>query len=239
MRTINDECGHHEGDNALIDVAHILKNTFRESDIIARIGGDEFAILLLDPASPEIDDVIINNVHSTVRKFNELRNRNYTLCLSIGVANYNPAKPCSIDELITQADILMYEDKKQKCDKDMLKAPQDILHEKRSFQRYKTGDDYWATLDGSERIRIKDVSLGGICLKTSHHFTADTLHEVNIISTDNEEIISSGKVVRSFLIDSKSDQDKYSAYFETALKFDEKNYSFIETLELFISRFAS
>ena len=44
MKQINDLYGHQEGDNALKDTANILKNTFRETDIIARIGGDEFAV---------------------------------------------------------------------------------------------------------------------------------------------------------------------------------------------------
>ena len=45
LKWINDHYGHNEGDQALIDLANILKKTFRESDIIARIGGDEFVVL--------------------------------------------------------------------------------------------------------------------------------------------------------------------------------------------------
>jgi len=46
MKSVNDQCGHSEGDKALTATANILKNTFRESDVIARIGGDEFAVMI-------------------------------------------------------------------------------------------------------------------------------------------------------------------------------------------------
>ena len=45
LKWINDHHGHNEGDQALIALGNILKKTFRESDIIARIGGDEFVVL--------------------------------------------------------------------------------------------------------------------------------------------------------------------------------------------------
>ncbi len=56
MKWINDTLGHEEGDRALVDIATILKDTFRLSDIIARIGGDEFAVLVIDTTAvtPEI-----------------------------------------------------------------------------------------------------------------------------------------------------------------------------------------
>ena len=48
MKQINDTYGHHMGDLALMDTAVILKEVFRESDIISRMGGDEFTVVLLD-----------------------------------------------------------------------------------------------------------------------------------------------------------------------------------------------
>ena len=48
MKRINDEFGHNEGDNALINTAAILNRSFRSSDIIARLGGDEFTVLVTD-----------------------------------------------------------------------------------------------------------------------------------------------------------------------------------------------
>lgn len=50
MKLINDTLGHPEGDRALVEVSDVLRKTFRESDIIGRIGGDEFAVLAIEPA---------------------------------------------------------------------------------------------------------------------------------------------------------------------------------------------
>jgi diguanylate cyclase (GGDEF)-like protein/PAS domain S-box-containing protein len=235
MKAINDTLGHSEGDKALIDIANILKNTFRESDIIARIGGDEFAVLLVGHASPKVDNVIINNVQNKTRSFNELNDREYQLCLSIGVAHCDPARPCSIDELMTQADSLMYEDKKRKIEGETTKEPGDEFIEKRSFQRYKTGDDCWAALDGSDRISIKDVSLGGICLRTLEQVSNDSVHEIKIVSSENKEIKSGGTVVRSSPVSSADNKGKDSAFYETALRFDVKNIRFNKSLEKFLS----
>jgi diguanylate cyclase (GGDEF)-like protein len=113
MKQINDTLGHEEGDNALIDVAAILRETFRTSDIIARMGGDEFAILAIDATglSPQI---IMARLQNRVDSFNNEENRRYKISVSIGVSFYNPQNPCSLDELISRADKLMYEHKRSK-----------------------------------------------------------------------------------------------------------------------------
>jgi diguanylate cyclase (GGDEF)-like protein len=57
LKIINDNFGHKTGDSALVETANILKKTFRESDIIARIGGDEFVILGME--NPQINTEFI------------------------------------------------------------------------------------------------------------------------------------------------------------------------------------
>ncbi len=232
MKTINDELGHHEGDNALIDTAHILNKTFRESDLIARIGGDEFAVLLAEHSSTSIKDVIMKNVHERVEKFNESNDRQYTLHLSIGVANYDPDHPYSIEELMEQADILMYEEKKQKVE-ELNKAEAEYT-EKRLFQRYRPGNGYSAKVGHSRKSRIIDISLGGICLRSLKRLADSSKHDINIASPDKKEIMSSGKVVRSSSVQSKSDKNQDSPSFETAFKFEEKNERFKKSLEKLI-----
>jgi len=113
MKQINDSLGHEEGDKALIDVAAILRETFRTSDIIARMGGDEFAILAIDATglSPQI---IMERLQNRVDLSNNEENRHYKISVSIGVSFYNPQNPCSLDELISRADKLMYEHKRSK-----------------------------------------------------------------------------------------------------------------------------
>jgi two-component system cell cycle response regulator len=113
FKTINDELGHKTGDEALIDTATILKNTFRKSDIIARIGGDEFAVLLTEPSETRAEQVVVTHVREKFSLHNKQGGRNYKLLLSIGMAHYDPGHPCSVDQLLNKADALMYEDKRQ------------------------------------------------------------------------------------------------------------------------------
>jgi diguanylate cyclase (GGDEF)-like protein/PAS domain S-box-containing protein len=113
MKWINDTLGHEEGDRALIDVAVMLKETFRASDIIARTGGDEFAILTIDTTgiSPEI---IMTRLQDKVDKHNNETGRRYKISISMGTAYYDPDNPCSLDELMSRADKLMYDQKRSK-----------------------------------------------------------------------------------------------------------------------------
>jgi diguanylate cyclase (GGDEF)-like protein/PAS domain S-box-containing protein len=110
MKQVNDTLGHQEGDKALIEIATILKEVFRESDIIGRIGGDEFAVLAID-TTDETREVLIMRLHNTLDDYNRPEGRNYQLSLSTGIAHYDPEKPSTLDELMAQADELMYEEK--------------------------------------------------------------------------------------------------------------------------------
>jgi diguanylate cyclase (GGDEF)-like protein/PAS domain S-box-containing protein len=113
MKRINDTLGHEEGDAALIDVAAILQETFRSSDIIARVGGDEFAILAIDATeiSPE---TIMTRLKNQINDHNKKEKRHYKISISMGIARYDPEKPCSLDELMSRADKLMYAQKRSK-----------------------------------------------------------------------------------------------------------------------------
>ncbi len=74
LKWINDHHGHKEGDQALIGLADILKKTFRESDIIiARIGGDEFVVLL--ESTDEDSERLLTRLHENVRDFNANRSQ--------------------------------------------------------------------------------------------------------------------------------------------------------------------
>ena len=113
MKHINDTLGHQEGDKALFEVATILKEVFRESDIMGRIGGDEFAILAI-ATTDGTREVLTSRLHNFLEAYNRHEGRNYTLSLSIGIAHYDPEHPSSLDELMAQADTLMYEEKRNK-----------------------------------------------------------------------------------------------------------------------------
>lgn len=113
LKVINDTFGHQEGDLALIDTANILKENYRESDIIARIGGDEFVVIPVGTAEDSIE-IIITRLQKAVEVHNSEGNRSYRLSLSAGIAYYDPESPCSIDELLVQGDKSMYEQKRHK-----------------------------------------------------------------------------------------------------------------------------
>lgn len=113
LKQINDTWGHLEGDKALIDIANILKKNYRESDIIARIGGDEFVVI---PVGSEGDrvELILERLNRAIELHNLESNNKYKLSLSAGFAYYDPENPCSIDELLSKGDKSMYEWKKIK-----------------------------------------------------------------------------------------------------------------------------
>ncbi len=113
LKGINDTFGHQEGDQALVDTSQILKETFRESDIIARIGGDEFVILAMNSFETSAEK-LINRFEQVLNEHPLQTKRPYTLSLSLGLACFDPQNPCSIDVLLAQADKIMYENKQKK-----------------------------------------------------------------------------------------------------------------------------
>ncbi len=114
LKVINDTWGHYEGDLALIKAAALLKTTYRESDVIARIGGDEFVVVF--PIGIPGDDIesITGRLHKELANLNADTNGKgrYELSISVGVACFDPENPCSIDKLLVQADSKMYERKR-------------------------------------------------------------------------------------------------------------------------------
>jgi diguanylate cyclase (GGDEF)-like protein/PAS domain S-box-containing protein len=113
LKDINDTFGHQEGDTALKETAQILRETFREADIVSRIGGDEFVVMPI--GSSERDTGAVNlRLQNNLDLHNEKKNGKYTLSLSIGITHYDPARPVTPEELLFQSDKLMYEQKIKK-----------------------------------------------------------------------------------------------------------------------------
>src|SRR5829696_5091124 len=112
MKRINDEFGHNEGDNALINTAAILNHSFRSSDIIARLGGDEFTVLVTDLNANKED--AIARLNDNLKAFNATATRGHKLAFSIGVATLEPERMTCFEELLEQADQAMYEQKRMK-----------------------------------------------------------------------------------------------------------------------------
>jgi diguanylate cyclase (GGDEF)-like protein len=113
LKWINDSLGHRKGDEALVETAKILREVFRESDVIARTGGDEF-IVLAAGVSREDSDILKIRLQQRIDAHNAYQGREYHISMSIGIVYKDPEASGSIDELISQADALMYEQKKRK-----------------------------------------------------------------------------------------------------------------------------
>ncbi len=113
LKDINDNFGHVEGDHAIRDFAIILKGNQRDSDIVARIGGDEFVVI---PVGYEGDNITIitDRLQDRLNAHSKNNNRGYNLSVSFGIVFYDPAYPCTIDELLSKGDKLMYEQKRIK-----------------------------------------------------------------------------------------------------------------------------
>jgi len=87
-----------------------LKSTLREIDIICRIGGDEFLLIFPD-SSLKDSSIIKERLNKNLIKLNQTLKKSYKIELSIGLSEYNPDNPLTMDELIRIADKKMYEDK--------------------------------------------------------------------------------------------------------------------------------
>jgi diguanylate cyclase (GGDEF)-like protein len=113
FKTINDTYGHAEGDRALIETANVLLRSMRESDVKARIGGDEFVGLAIN-ASEESVVPIRTRLEHALRAINRERDMAYELTFSVGIFHCPADDQSSIEQLLARADALMYEDKRRK-----------------------------------------------------------------------------------------------------------------------------
>ena len=107
FKEVNDGHGHRAGDRVLAEVARVLRTRLRESDILARFGGDEFAVLMPHGGAPEAAE-LANLMVNAVRK--EVSTPAGPLDASVGYALFEGATTSS-DEVLSRADDAMYADK--------------------------------------------------------------------------------------------------------------------------------
>ncbi|MCP4391469.1 MAG: GGDEF domain-containing protein [Gammaproteobacteria bacterium] len=110
FKPINDNYGPAEGDRVLVAFAGLMRKTFRDSDVFARIGGDEFAVLLTNTRKSEATE-IVERFRGLIEIFNAQMNRGYDMAFSAGIVSVRPDNECSVDDLLREADVLMYEKK--------------------------------------------------------------------------------------------------------------------------------
>ena len=123
MKQINDTFGHQEGNRALVDTAGVLMDSFRQSDILARVGGDEFAVLIAD-AAENSTDTVLHRIHQKLSSFNAKPGRRYDLSFSIGIVPSDATQHPDLEQLLSQADAIMYRQKhSKKASRESLTSP--------------------------------------------------------------------------------------------------------------------
>jgi len=117
MKMINDNFGHSEGDKALKEISNIFKKIFRKTDIIARIGGDEFVVLGIATSWTK-EETLIARLQQNLEAYNAERNLSYKLSMSTGLVTFAPESSLSIQEFLDRADELMYKQKRSRKTKN-------------------------------------------------------------------------------------------------------------------------
>ena len=112
VKHVNDTQGHQVGDALLIDAGRVLSGVFRETDVIGRIGGDEFAVFELTDKSDEPGNGS-GRLQAAIDDFNRNAGQSYRLSMSVGVEDLPASAETSLEALLSRADIAMYGRKRE------------------------------------------------------------------------------------------------------------------------------
>ena len=121
FKRINDKFGHTEGDKVLITFAKHLKDILRESDVCARIGGDEFVALLGNTTETRASE-FVSRLQNDIENSKMSEKKNYKIQFSHGIVEYDSRKHKDLKSLVKSADKIMYKLKKQKVNMDNIHA---------------------------------------------------------------------------------------------------------------------
>jgi|GEM_PF-4436020 len=102
LKQINDKFGHAAGDAALVAFAALLTTNYRESDIIARMSGDEFIVIPVGDGRC-CHEIIASRLMEALQRLNALSTLSCPLVVSFGIAMFDPNAPTSVEDLITNA----------------------------------------------------------------------------------------------------------------------------------------
>jgi diguanylate cyclase (GGDEF)-like protein len=105
LKQVNDQLGHAAGDHLIQDAASVLRESLRDSDVLARFGGDEFVAFALDDAHPR---VILARLQDNLRAFNLMQERTYLLGVSAGAVQCDPGSGTALHDYVQSADREMY-----------------------------------------------------------------------------------------------------------------------------------
>jgi diguanylate cyclase (GGDEF)-like protein len=113
FKQVNDTLGHQIGDDLLIEVAKRFQNTLRSSDFVARIGGDEFTVVMTPPADRDNAETMAKQLVDSIAELTEIDGQAVDTGTSIGVALY-PEHGQTREDLVRVADEAMYAAKRDK-----------------------------------------------------------------------------------------------------------------------------
>lgn len=113
LKTINDEYGHDDGDFALKECAAILKEAFRNTDVVSRFGGDEFVAFAL-LGIPDYENIMKLRIAEITERHNAEFDKPYRVEMSTGICEVICSEDLNIDEILEVADRKLYEEKKAK-----------------------------------------------------------------------------------------------------------------------------
>lgn len=107
FKTVNDELGHAAGDGLICSAAQRIRRSLRQSDTVARFGGDEFAIVLRQVVVPSVASTVTEKILRELARPFSLRGRRISITASIGISLY-PRDGSRLEGLIEKADVAMY-----------------------------------------------------------------------------------------------------------------------------------
>lgn len=113
LKSMNDKFGHTAGDAIIAQFANILTETFRDSDIIGRMGGDEFVVMIVDATENDLE-IMQSRLKNNVEAYNQKAGHRYEISFSLGIIRVNPDSTLTMEELLSQADKAMYEHKQRR-----------------------------------------------------------------------------------------------------------------------------
>lgn len=112
LKKVNDTRGHAAGDAMIADAAGVLNHVFRESDVVGRVGGDEFAVFaVLDESDGAT--TVGHRLQAAIDRFNAQAAPSMKLSMSVGIEELPRQSDIPLDELLTRADRAMYEKKRR------------------------------------------------------------------------------------------------------------------------------
>lgn len=110
FKKLNDNFGHSQGDKILVEFADLLKATFRETDILGRLGGDEFTVFMKNIREPHKIEEKVVELGSSFKREYCTKSETFLLSISIGIAIY-PVDGLTFEELYINADKALYHSK--------------------------------------------------------------------------------------------------------------------------------